>query len=369
MTFARPIRVLIVDDQAIVREILERGLSADPELEVVGRARDPFVARDRIVQLQPDVITLDVEMPRMNGVEFLRRLMPQYPVPVVMVSSLTREGRLTTLEALEAGALDFVAKPEGGPGALQAMIAELAEKIKMAAGADLSRWFRRRELRSRQKATEQAAVRSTLALALASKVRCIVLGASTGGTVAFAEILRQLPVDLPGMAVVQHMPAGFTELYARRLDSLTDIEVREATTGDMIVPGRILIAPGDVHMAIKPYGRDYQVNLFHYEKVQGHRPSVDVLFQSAAEIFRPGEAVGVLLTGMGRDGARGLKALRESGARTVAQDEKTSVVYGMPRAAKELDAVEFVEAIDSIPGRLVELVRSQSGVNAAGGPS
>lgn len=344
----RRIRVLVVDDQAIVREMISRGLETDPDFEVVGKAPDPYVARDMIVELAPDVLTLDVEMPRMNGVEFLRRLMPQYPIPVVMVSSLTKAGREITLQALEAGAVDFVSKPTGEAGALESMLVELRTKVRAAASVDVRHWA--------GKARSKSAA-SKLPLH-PSAIEVIVIGASTGGTNAIRDVIMALPAQTPGIVVVQHMPAGFTQSFAARLNEQVGMEVKEAERGDMITAGRVLIAPGDFQLAIQPYGAAYKANVFVYDKVQGHRPSVDVLFTSVAESQLGPRAIGVLLTGMGKDGAQGLLQMRKSGCRTIGQNEKTSVVYGMPRVANEMGAVEFEENLFDIPQRIGEILRS-----------
>ncbi|MFA7330162.1 MAG: chemotaxis response regulator protein-glutamate methylesterase [Candidatus Delongbacteria bacterium] len=328
----RRVRVLVVDDSALVRAVLTQGLALDPEIEVVGSASDPFVARDRIVQLRPDVLTLDVEMPRMDGVEFLRRLMPQHPLPVLMVSALTERGAQITMEALEAGAVDFVTKPAADvQRGLGEMLAELREKVKAVSRADVSRW----KTGAAQPRPRPAATR---ALAVTTD-KIIAVGASTGGTQAVRDLMSGFPADMPGTVIVQHMPPGFTRLFAQNLDLVCAMTVREAREGDRLIPGLALVAPGDQHLRVVRSGGTYLVKLDSGEKVNGHRPSVDVLFQSVARDVGA-NATGVILTGMGGDGAKGLLEMRQAGARTLGQDERSSIVYGMPKVAAELGAVE-----------------------------
>lgn len=339
------IRVLIVDDSALVREILSQGLSKDHELEVVGTAGDPYQARDRIIQLRPDVMTLDVEMPRMDGVEFLRRLMPQHPMPVVMVSALTKENASITLAALAAGAVDFVTKPSSNLSrSLQEMIGELVAKIKVAAWANLSAWRRKTPIPAGQLIRDSALPEST------DKV--VAVGASTGGTEAIRRLVRELPGSLPGMVVVQHMPAGFTQHFADSLNQEGRLEVVEAKSGDRVMPGRVLIAPGGQHMTVRRSGGVYLVQCRAGVNVNGHCPSVDVLFESVAEAAAA-NAVGVILTGMGADGAEGLVSMRRAGAWTIGQDEASSIVYGMPKVADELGALEEVQPLEHIAGAIV----------------
>ncbi len=342
----RRVRVLVVDDSALVREVLTRGLAMDPDIEVVGSASDPYIARDRIVQLRPDVLTLDVEMPRMDGVEFLRRLMPQYPLPVLMVSALTQQGKQITLEALEAGAVDFVAKPSTDVArGLNDMLRELRMKVKAVSRANVSGWKRERKDHPRP------TVHQTRSLA-ESTDKVIAIGASTGGTEAIREIITALPPDTPGVVIVQHMPAGFTRMFAERLDAQSAMEVKEAETGDRVRVGRVLIAPGDFHMELVRSGGIYQVQCARGETVCGHRPSVEVLFRSVARAVGA-NAVGVMLTGMGHDGADGMAAMRKAGARTLAQDEATSVVWGMPREAWVRGGAEKLVPL----GRIAQAVR------------
>jgi two-component system chemotaxis response regulator CheB len=347
----RKVRVLVVDDSALVRQLVQKGLAADPGIEVVGTAPDPYVARDRILELKPDVLTLDVEMPRMDGVEFLHKLMPQYPIPVVMLSSLTQRGKQITLEALEAGAVDFVAKPGGDQGRkLPEMFQELRTKVKLAAGANVSHWKEKRAAPppSRPRDLKEGT----------DKV--IALGASTGGTEAIRAILPRFPVATPGIVIVQHMPPGFTQMFAERLNQLCPMEVREAKTGDRVLPGRVLIAPGGMHMRVKRSGGIYEVECREGEKVSGHCPSVDVLMHSVAE-EAGANALGVMLTGMGSDGAEGMLAMRRKGARTVAQDERTCVVFGMPKVAFEKGGAERLLPLDAIPDAVLGCLEGKGG--------
>ena len=321
----RKIRVLIVDDSAAMRQLLTAILSADPEIEVLGTAPDPYIAREKIKALHPDVLTLDVEMPRMDGLTFLEKLMRGHPMPVVMVSSLTQRGCDTTLQALEIGAVDFFPKPciDTLSGIREAS-AEIVAKVKNAARTKV------------QVATASAAGRLSSAAPVVSKVRLtnmiIAIGASTGGTEAIREVLTAVPADCPGIVVVQHMPPGFTASFAKRLDSLCEISVSEAKDGDRVLPGHALIAPGDFQTEIKVSGAFASVRVYAGERVSLHRPSVDVLFESCARQLGQ-NAVGVIMTGMGSDGAQGLKKMRDAGASTIAQDEATSIVFGMPKEA------------------------------------
>lgn len=339
----KKVRVLIVDDSALVRQLVQNGLAADPGIEVVGTAPDPYVARDRIIELRPDVLTLDVEMPRMDGVEFLHRLMPQFPIPVVMLSSLTQRGKQITMEALEAGAVDFVAKPGGDQGRkLPEMFQELRTKVKLAASANVSHWKEKRAAQPPQRTRDLKE----------STDKVIALGASTGGTEAIRRILPRFPVATPGIVIVQHMPPGFTQMFAERLNQVCAMEVREAKNGDRVLPGRVLVAPGGMQMRVKRSGGIYEVDCRLGEKVSGHCPSVDVMMRSVAEEVGA-NALGIMLTGMGSDGAEGMLAMRGKGARTVAQDEKTCVVFGMPKVAYEKGGAERLLPLDSIPDAIL----------------
>ena len=342
---SRVVKVLVVDDSALVRQLLSQGLGQDPGIEVVGTASDPYMARDRIMQLRPDVMTLDVEMPRMDGVAFLRRLMPQHPLPVSMVSSLTEQGKKTTIEALEAGAVDFVAKPRASMASgLNTMLDELRSKVKMAATANVSHW--------KNTAYRPPAVARRPAVSLAETTdKVIAIGASTGGTEAIRHVLCALPADTPGIVIVQHMPPGFTTLFAQRLDEQCAMRVKEAATGDRILRGRVLIAPGNYHMRVVRSGGTYLVDCSQSNKVCGNRPSVEVLFNSVAG-SAGANAVGVILTGMGADGATGLVNMRKAGADTIAQDEATSVVFGMPKAAYESGGTSTLVPLQEIADRM-----------------
>ncbi len=353
MNQGRKIRVLIVDDSALVREVLARGLSMDPAIEVVGTAADPYIARDRIVQLRPDVLTLDVEMPRMDGVEFLRRLMPQYPLPVLMVSALTQKGKQITLEALEAGAIDFVTKPSTDVArGLGEMIAELRAKVKEVSSANVSAW------KHEDHANQPIKNIATRSLA-ESTDKVIAIGASTGGTEAIREVITSFPPDTPGVVIVQHMPAGFTKLFADRLNTQCQMEVKEAETGDRVMTGRVLIAPGDFHMQLFRSGGIYQVKCVKGETVCGHRPSVEVLFESVSKAAGA-NAIGVMLTGMGHDGADAMVLMRKAGARTLAQNEATSVVFGMPKEAYVRGGAEQLVPLDRIAGTVRLLLEGRA---------
>ncbi len=349
------VRVLIVDDSALVRQILLEGMKKDPGIEVVGTAGDPYAARDMIVQLRPDVLTLDVEMPKMNGVEFLQKLMPQYPVPVVMVSSLTERGQKITLDAMAAGAVDFVAKPSG-VAALAQMMDELCTKVKIASTANVSHWKNRAVAPGGGGVGTpgSAGIAKTIGSALSTKI--CVIGASTGGTEALREVIGGFPRTMVGTVVVQHMPAGFTKMFADRLNSLSQITVKEAEDGDQIVDGRVLIAAGGKQMEVVKFGSGWRVKLFDGPLCCGHRPSVEVMMQSVAKNVGR-KAVGAMLTGMGSDGADGMKAMRDAGARCIAQDEASCVVFGMPKEAHARGGAERLVPLKSISATLQQLVK------------
>jgi len=342
------IKALVVDDSALVRDILKKGLASDPYIEVVGTAPDVYVARDKIVLLKPDVLTLDIEMPRMDGIDFLKRLMPQHPLPVVVVSAMAAPGAKATLEALENGAVDFVLKPSTRIGnQLSDMIEELKVKIRMASEVDVSKW-KIEDKKPKKKLKSRILVGST------DKV--IAIGASTGGTVALGKMISDFPSDMPGTVVVQHMPPTFTQLFADRLDKTSGVEVKEAETGDRVITGRVLIAPGDKHLEILRSGGTYRVKCNNGEKVNGHCPSVEVLFNSVARNVGS-NAIGVMLTGMGRDGADAMVAMREAGARTFAQDEASSVVFGMPKEAWERGGAERQVALEDMNSVLIKTLK------------
>lgn len=338
------IRVLIVDDSATARAVLREILESDPSIEVVATASDAYVARDKIVELKPDVVCLDVEMPRMDGITFLKRLMHYMPLPVIMVSSLTHSGAKTTLEALEAGAVDFVGKPHSHIyDGKDEMRDELLSKIKLASKAKV----RQHLLRDMTQANATSLAETT------NKI--LAIGASTGGTEALKDVLMGLPRNAPGTVIVQHMPANFTGPFAERLNSLCAMEVREARNGDSITPGVVLIAPGDYHMVVRRSGARYYVEIGSGEKISGHRPSADVLLNSVAKIAGA-NAIGVILTGMGGDGARGLLAMRNAGAKTIGQNEESCVVYGMPKVAYDIGAVEKQLPLDQIAQGILECI-------------
>lgn len=338
------IRVLIVDDSATARAVLTDILKEDPSIEVVATASDAYIARDKIVELKPDVVCLDVEMPRMDGITFLKKLMHYMPVPVVMVSSLTQSGAKTTLEALEAGAVDFVAKPHSYIyDGKDEMKDELISKIKVASKAKVIK----RELKVPVQANMSSLAETT------NKI--VAIGASTGGTEALKDVLMGLPRNAPGIVIVQHMPANFTAAFAQRLNTLCAMEVKEAKNGDSITPGVVLVAPGDYHMVVRRSGARYYVEIGSGEKVSGHRPSADVLFNSVAKIAGS-NAIGVILTGMGSDGAKGLLAMKNSGADTIGQDEASCVVYGMPKIANDIGAVKKQVPLSKIANSMLALI-------------
>lgn len=344
---ARRVRVLVVDDSAVARAALTRGLSQDPNIEVVGQARDPFEARDQILALSPEVMTLDVEMPRMDGVEFLRRLMPQRPIPTVVVSSLSQRGGQVAMDALAAGAVDVVCKPSRNlSGGLEAMIGELCTKVKIAATVNVA-W---------RKTREAPAPRTTPTALAETTDKIIAIGASTGGTEAIRAVLETFPANAPGVVIVQHMPPGFTTTFAQRLDETCSMQVREAKDGDRLFPGRALVAPGALQLKVIRSGGEYLVEVRPGDKVSGHCPSVDVMFRSVAACAGR-NAVGVILTGMGSDGAAGLLEMRKIGATTVGQDEATCVIYGMPRVAWENGAVERQKPLDLIGDHVLKSLR------------
>jgi two-component system chemotaxis response regulator CheB len=346
-------RVLIVDDSALVRQVLTDLINQAPDLEVVGVAPDPFVAREKIKQLNPDVITLDVEMPRMDGIAFLEKIMRLRPMPVVMVSSLTREGNDTTLRALELGAVDFVTKPRVGVAdGLAEYAEELHVKLRAAARSRVSR----RSGRTRSGPRRPAPVAP---MGPAGSEKLILVGASTGGTEAIRQFLEGMPGDAPAILITQHMPAGFTRSFAERLDGHLPLRVQEAGEGQRLRPGHVYIAPGGRHMTVIRSGADYVVQLTDDPPVNRHRPSVEMLFGSAVKSVAA-NSVAVMLTGMGDDGARAMLRLRESGARTFAQDEATSVVYGMPREAVALGAVDEALPLDRLARAVLAAVSGRS---------
>ncbi len=339
-----PIKVLIIDDSALIRRLLTDILSADPAIEVVGTASDPLIARERIRTLQPDVLTLDIEMPKMDGLTFLERLMALKPMPVVVVSTLTQKNTDAALRALELGAVDCVAKPLADiSSGMQSLGEELVAKVKSAA-------------RARPRARSTAPTRSALTVdpRLSTVGRIVAIGASTGGVEALQQVLMRLPATAPAVLVTQHMPAGFTASFARRLDTQCAVTVQEATDGRRVLPGHVYIAPGALHLELVRTGSHHECRVRNGELVSGHRPSVDVLFHSVAAAAGR-SAVGIILTGMGRDGAAGLLEMRRTGARTLGQTEASCVVYGMPKAAMQAGAVETEFPLDRIAEEIVRV--------------
>ncbi|RJR34752.1 MAG: chemotaxis response regulator protein-glutamate methylesterase [Desulfobacteraceae bacterium] len=342
------VKVLVVDDSAIVRKVLSEELSREKGIEVVGTAPDPFVARDKIVRLHPDVITLDIEMPRMDGLTFLKKLMRHYPLPVIIVSSLTKKGGKLAMEALSLGALEVISKPSAAYS-VGDMSVQLADKIRAVARVDI-----RRRLQSETEMQTPVVQAAPQALS-ATTNKIIAVGASTGGTEAIKTVLRGMPPNAPGILVVQHMPAKFTTSFAERLNTLCEMNVKEAEDGDSVVNGTVLIAPGNYHMLLRRSGARYYVHVKTGPLVHHQRPSADVLFKSVAD-YAGSNAVGIILTGMGADGAEGLLKMREAGARTIAQDEQSCVVFGMPKEAIKIGAAEKVVSLPNISRSSLEML-------------
>lgn len=342
----RKIKVLVVDDSAIVRQILTRELGNSTRIQVVGSAPDPYVARDKIVSLEPDVLILDVEMPRMDGITFLRKLMKHHPMPVIVFSSLTPEGGLTAMEAMDAGAVEVMSKP-GGSYTVGDSCRDLIEVISKAARAQVKR--RTEDNDNVKKVRRLSMVETT--------DKIFAIGASTGGVQALTEVLTRMPGNAPGTLIVQHMPAGFTSSFSQRLNGLCEMQVKEAADGDRLIPGRVLIAPGGRHMLLKRSGANYMVSLADGPAVCHQKPSVEVMFDSVAK-FAGSNAVGAILTGMGDDGARGLLNMRRAGARTVAEHESTCVVYGMPKEAIDIGAAERVVPLYDVAKNMISMAQS-----------
>lgn len=343
----KKIRVLIVDDSAVVRQTMSSILQTDPDIEVMGTAGDPYIAAKRIQMEVPDVITLDVEMPRMDGITFLRKIMTQHPIPVLIISSLTEEGSQTALKALEYGAVDVIAKPRMDTKEfIEESRTRLIEAVKMASKAKL--FPKRTSLRVEPKLSADAVIPKAPTLSMIKTTDVVVaVGASTGGTEALRVFLEALPADCPGIVIVQHMPENFTRSFANRLNDLCTISVKEAQNGDAVIPGHALIAPGNKHMLLKRSGAKYYVEVKEGPLVNRHRPSVDVLFRSTAR-YAGANAVGIIMTGMGDDGAKGLLEMKEAGAKTAAQNEDTCVVYGMPKEAVKLGAADQVLPLEKL---------------------
>lgn len=345
-TLNTSIKVLVVDDSAIVRKILSRQLNQHRGIEVIGTAPDPYIARDKIVALQPDVLTLDVEMPRMDGITFLGKLMKHHPIPVIILSSLTPKGSKIAMEALATGAVDVISKPEPAYSVADAC-AELVEKIKIASRANISK----KTLAQQQ--THTPATRLSMA---ETTNKIFAIGASTGGVQALMRVLSALPANAPGTLVVQHMPAKFTTSFAERLNNDCAVNVSEAKDGDHVIPGRVLIAPGGYHMLLQRSGANYYVNVKDGPSVCRQKPSVELMFNSVAK-YAGANAVGAILTGMGNDGAGGLLNMRQSGAHTIAQDEATSIVFGMPKEAIEKGGAEKVLPLSDVAKNMIKFAQ------------
>jgi len=329
----------VVDDSLVFREILKKGISSDKDIEVVAVAGDPFEAKDKILEYNPDVMTCDIEMPRMNGIEFIRRLMPQYPLPVIVISAVNG----AVFDAINAGAVDFIPKLNAADlRAVESFIRDIIIKIKAASLSKVRISEQKRVVLGQQPAAEL------------DTRKIIAIGASTGGTEAISRIISQLPAGMPGIVIVQHIPPVFSRMFADRLNNSSMLEVKEASNGDYVSPGRVLIAPGNKHMTVKRVGDRYRVECFEGEKVNGHCPSVDVLFESVAREAK-NNAIGVILTGMGYDGAKGLLMMKRRGAKTIGQDEESSVIYGMPKAAYNIGAVDRQVHLDNMAKLLLNI--------------
>ncbi len=344
----KKIRVLVVDDSAIVRKVFTEELSREKDIEVVGAAPDPYIARDKIVKLKPDVVTLDIEMPRMDGITFLRKLMKHFPLPVIIVSSLTKTGSKLALEALSIGALEVISKPSAAYS-VGDMSVQLADKIRAVAGVCVQK----KGEKEQEPVSEKAQLSSRALAATTNKI--IAIGASTGGTEALNTVLMSIPRNSPGILIVQHMPAKFTTTFSERLDSLCDMTVREAKDGDTVTNGLALIAPGNFHMLLRRSGARYYVSVKNGPLVHHQRPAVDVLFKSVAQTAGA-NALGIILTGMGSDGAAGMLSMKEAGAKNIAQDEKSCVVFGMPKEAIKIGVVDRVVSLRNIAQTALNMI-------------
>lgn len=353
------IKVLVVDDSAVVRKMICDALAKDPQIEVVGTAPDPYIARDKIKELNPDVLTLDIEMPRMDGLTFLKILQQHRPMPVIVISSLTQAGSAAAMEALQSGAVEVLAKPTSAYS-IGHLAEQLARVIKTAATARLNRRPAPMARDIAGTAPRKPGGIQAPAGRLFNPRQIIAIGASTGGVQALSEVLTQLPAGLPGIAITQHIPAYFSRVFAERVNGMSALEVREAAEGDLLQPGVALIAPGDYHMTLSWAGTGYKVALNQKPPVHHCRPAVDVMFRSIAECSGA-RVVAAILTGMGADGAMGMKILKSLGARTIAQDEQSCVVYGMPRAAVELGVVDQVLPLSHIAGALIDAAQAMAG--------
>ncbi|WP_348981208.1 chemotaxis response regulator protein-glutamate methylesterase [Bacillus sp. DNRA2] len=328
--------MLIVDDSLVFREALAMGIESEPVIEVVGKAADAFQARDMILEFKPDVMTCDIQMPKMDGIEFIKRLIPQYPIPIIVITGFSD----TVFDAMNAGAIDFVLKPDS-KHRIEGFINEVISKIKIAAAS---------------KVNLQSITPTSTTSDMTDTQKIIAIGASTGGTEAIFNILKGLPKDIPGIVIVQHIPVVFSKMFANRLNEQTAFSCKEAETGDVVVPGTVFVAPGSMHMKVKKLGGQYRIEVFPGDKVNGHCPSIDVLFESVAQQAGR-KALGVILTGMGSDGAKGLLSIRQNGGRTIGQDERSSVVYGMPKAAYNIGAVEKQAALQNIPNVILGMLK------------
>jgi two-component system chemotaxis response regulator CheB len=348
--FSKTIKVMIVDDSAVVRKVLTQLINAEPDMEVVATAPDPYSARDKLVSLKPDVMTLDIEMPRMDGLTFLKKVMQHFPIPTIIVSSVTKQGCETSVRALDIGAVSVIPKPSAAYS-IDHIEPQLLQAIRAAAIARINR----NPVPEKAVETKYEA-RQITSIATTNKI--IAVGSSTGGTEALKEVLNRMPSNSPGIVCVQHMPAGFTQAWANRLNTTSPLEVREAKDGDVVLPGLALIAPGDFHMVLRRDGARYLVRLKNGPQVWHQRPAVDVLFKSVAE-FAGNNSIGVILTGMGKDGAAGCRLMKDAGSINIAQDEKTCVVYGMPKAAVETGAVDYVLPLNDIAGKITDILEKR----------
>jgi len=340
------IKVLIVDDSILVQKVLSNIFAGDPGIEVVGTALDPFIAREKIKELQPDVLTLDIEMPKMDGITFLKKIMKLRPMPVVMISTLTQKGAPATLEALEVGAVEYVGKPSAdSPELLAEYASEIIEKVKMAAVANIGRL----EIQAARHPLKQAPASTKLGQV---STRIIAIGASTGGTEALRELLMMMPADSPPIVITQHIPPVFSASFAKRLDKLLPLSVHEAADGDKIMAGHVYIAPGDRHLSVRKKGSHYYCQVFDGERVNLHKPSVEVLFDSFTEQCAK-NTIGIMLTGMGNDGAKAMLRLKNAGSYNIIQDKNSSVVWGMPGAAAELGAGDKIAPLGNIAGHII----------------
>ena len=340
------IKVLIVDDSILIQKVLSNIFAGDPGIEVVGTALDPFIAREKIKELQPDVLTLDIEMPKMDGITFLKKIMKLRPMPVVMISTLTQKGAPATLEALEVGAVEYVGKPSAdSPELLAEYASEIIEKVKMAAVANIGRL----EIQAARHPLQQAPASTKLGQV---STRIIAIGASTGGTEALRELLMMMPADSPPIVITQHIPPVFSASFAKRLDKLLPLSVHEAADGDKIMAGHVYIAPGDRHLKVRKKGSHYYCQVFDGERVNLHKPSVEVLFDSFTEQCAK-NTIGIMLTGMGNDGAKAMLRLKNAGSYNIIQDKNSSVVWGMPGAAAELGAGDKIAPLGNIAGHII----------------